>query len=252
MKSHSALLPERSATDRFDGAAKSGAEDRSARFRRKTMPVIRCLVAAASPETSGVLKRRLSELPWPKVLAESAGVLEIQGAIKFYEPEVLVLEIDDAGIDPLSETKAVRSAHPKLPVLICSSQTDAILASRLLRSGAQGYLLNEDWENIGRALALLKGGSRYVSERLMQEILQHLGDFEDTLEGAELLSDRELIVFQFLGMGHNPVRIAIELNVSTKTVATHQANIKRKMHLANNTALRASARRWISQRSEKL
>ena len=55
------------------------------------------------------------------------------------------------------------------------------------------------------------------------------------------LSDREQQVFQLLGCGYGPSQTAEELRVSVKTIESHLARIKRKLHIANARTLRQYA-----------
>ena len=53
----------------------------------------------------------------------------------------------------------------------------------------------------------------------------------------DLLTDRELEIFQFLGQG-KPVReIAKTLHLSTKTIEAHREHIKEKLNLASSSEL---------------
>jgi len=60
----------------------------------------------------------------------------------------------------------------------------------------------------------------------------------------EQLSNRELEVFQLLGLGHNTRQIADHLHVGFKTVQAYSARIKEKLKLANATELLRAAIRW--------
>jgi DNA-binding NarL/FixJ family response regulator len=53
----------------------------------------------------------------------------------------------------------------------------------------------------------------------------------------EVLSNRELEVFQLIGQGFGTRQIAGELNVSIKTVESYRANIKEKLNLRNAAEL---------------
>lgn len=213
---------------------------------------VHCLVASCDLTRAEELKRQMRAWRYPRVVAESTSALNLLQAIRSFQPQVVVLEIDGADIDPLAITKDVRCYHPELPVMISTAQHDAVLASRLLRSGAQGYLLRADWNREGaRALSMLAAGACFVSETIMQDILHHLGEFQDkeAVEGVDTLTDRELIVFQFIGLGHVNSQIARELHVTSRTIATHRANIKRKMRLHADAQLLASARQWVGERN---
>lgn len=213
---------------------------------------VRCLIAACDDLAGETLRRQFRHFRHPRVVAETTPANHLLPAIRSFQPQVLVLQIDHADIDPLAVTKNVRCYHPALPILISTGQRDAMLASRLLRSGAQGYLLLDDWADDGeRALSLLAAGACFVSETIMQQILHHLGEFQEdeSAGGVDALTDRELIVFQFIGLGHPVQQIARELHVTPRTVATHRNNIKRKMRLGSDADLVASAQNWVSQRN---
>ena len=64
----------------------------------------------------------------------------------------------------------------------------------------------------------------------------------------ELLSDRELEVFQLLGQGYDTRRIATVLNVNFKTVQSYCARIKEKLRLDSATALLRESIRWEESR----
>ena len=54
-----------------------------------------------------------------------------------------------------------------------------------------------------------------------------------------------LQVFELIGHGLPSSRIADRLNLSVKTIETHQANIKRKLHLKSAHELNQHAIRWV-------
>jgi DNA-binding CsgD family transcriptional regulator len=53
----------------------------------------------------------------------------------------------------------------------------------------------------------------------------------------ERLSDRELEIFGLIGQGHGTRQIAEQLQLSIKTVESHRAHIKEKLHLRNANEL---------------
>ena len=61
------------------------------------------------------------------------------------------------------------------------------------------------------------------------------------------LSDRELEIFSFIGRGLSVSELANELNVSVKTIETHQMRIKEKLALRSASELRQRARDWLAR-----
>jgi DNA-binding CsgD family transcriptional regulator len=61
------------------------------------------------------------------------------------------------------------------------------------------------------------------------------------------LSDRELEIFSFIGRGVSVSELANELNVSVKTIETHQMRMKEKLALHSAAELRQKAREWLAR-----
>jgi DNA-binding CsgD family transcriptional regulator len=62
-----------------------------------------------------------------------------------------------------------------------------------------------------------------------------------------ILSDRELEIFSFIGRGISVSELATELHVSVKTIETHQMRMKEKLALHSAAELRQKAREWLAK-----
>jgi DNA-binding NarL/FixJ family response regulator len=75
-------------------------------------------------------------------------------------------------------------------------------------------------------------GRTYVSNHVSEKILKLFsGRQVTTTSPLEMLTDREFEVFQLIGEGKATAEIATQLHMSTKTVAVHYANMRRKLKL---------------------
>lgn len=161
----------------------------------------------------------------------------------------IILDFQDYRIDPLQCIKQARFFSPGAWIIVISNLHDTALASRALRAGANAYLTQEEAASmLEAAMHRITAGDRFVSEEVMQEILQGM---VDTTSGenhlpVENLSDREMIVFQLLGSGKSFREIAEELDVSIKTIATHGGNIRRKLQSRDNVHLARMSRAWVA------
>ena len=66
---------------------------------------------------------------------------------------------------------------------------------------------------------------------------------------VEMLSDRELEVFQLIGQGYGTRKIAEMLHLSIKTIETYRAHIKFKLDLDNAAHLLQYAVQWVGSQS---
>jgi DNA-binding NarL/FixJ family response regulator len=90
-------------------------------------------------------------------------------------------------------------------------------------------------------------GKLYISEKVAEIMTTRAiaGRSTTPVSLAELLSDRELEVFQKLGNGIGTRQIATDLSVSIKTIEVYCARIKEKLNLTSATSLLREAVRWV-------
>ena len=61
---------------------------------------------------------------------------------------------------------------------------------------------------------------------------------------ADTLSERELQVFEAIGLGKNTHQIGETLHIDVSTVETYRSRIKEKLHLKDGSELLQTAIRW--------
>jgi DNA-binding NarL/FixJ family response regulator len=62
-----------------------------------------------------------------------------------------------------------------------------------------------------------------------------------------MLSDRQLEIFEMVGRGLDSHEIATRLDLSSKTIDAHKANIRQKLGLGSARELLMEAVRWIER-----
>ena len=77
--------------------------------------------------------------------------------------------------------------------------------------------------------------SRELKERLLNRLPPGAGGKLRSL--SELLSDRELEVFQLIGNGYGTTAIADRLHLSVKTIDSYREHLKQKLNLASSSDL---------------
>jgi len=165
------------------------------------------------------------------------------------KPDVAVVDISLEGRSGLELIKDLHYQHPQLPVLALSMHDELLYAERALRAGARGYVMKkESTKDLIAALRRVLEGNIHVSERLTSRLLQQVAKSEPlpTRSPVELLSDRELEVFERIGRGEGTREIADQLHLSIKTVSCYRQNIKTKLNLKTSTELVTHAIHWAA------
>ena len=188
-----------------------------------------------------VVRRGLREIlaeAFPGALfSEAASGDEVVGLVAKSQASVLVLDINMPGRSGLDVLRDVKSAYPRLPVVILSVQPEDQYAAPCLRAGAAAYIGKDSApEELAQAIRKILSGGRYVSAGFAEKLLAKLDEPADK-PLHELLSNREYEVMLMIASGVPLVDIASRLHVSVKTVSTYRTRILEKMQMNSNVEL---------------
>ena len=166
-----------------------------------------------------------------------------------HKPDLVLIGLRLTGADGIQLIKEFRSLNPAAPILALSEQADAFSAQRAFRAGARGYLSTEDAPELLRALDEISTGHPYVGASVLPLILSNFAGGAKSVGSSDInsLSNRELEIFSFIGRGLSVSELASELNVSVKTIETHQMRMKEKLALHSAAELRQKAREWLAR-----
>ena len=214
-----------------------------------TASPIRILVVDDHPIVRQGLDRLVAAEPDLLIVAEAAtadGALE---AIDEREVDFVILDIglkQGSGLDVIGQIRARRT---DLPILVLSMHQERFYAERVLRSGAQGYVMKQgDPSEIVPAIRRILSGDLYLSAGLADELVRRAVEGTDASRPpSEELSDRETEVVRLIGDGLSTREVAHELNLSVKTVESYRANVKRKLGLRSGSELARFAYDWTSR-----
>jgi DNA-binding NarL/FixJ family response regulator len=193
------------------------------------------------------LTNLINQQPDLAVCGEAESCPEAMKAILPLKPEVAIVDIalrDSSGIELI---KSLKQSCPNVAVLVLSMHEESHYAERALRAGARGYIMKrETSRKIIGAIRQVLQGKMYMSEDIATAMATQYvqGKTLGAQSPTELLSDRELEVFEMLGQGRGTRQIADLLRVSVKTVQAYCARIKEKLNLASATELLREAVRW--------
>jgi len=169
-------------------------------------------------------------------------------------PDLMVVDLLLKNSSGLELVKDVHARWPKLLILVVSMQDENYYAERALRAGACGYITKQQaTRNIVAALRRVLKGEIYLSEKLAKSVLARLAATpQATWDSiADSLTDRELQVFELVGIGLSTREIAERLHLDVKTIETYRTRIKEKLHLKDASELLQVAIRWNQDRAQE-
>ncbi|HTH66374.1 MAG TPA: response regulator transcription factor [Gemmatimonadales bacterium] len=199
--------------------------------------MIRVVIADDHPLVRAGLRQVLSDEPAIEVVGEAADGDETVAVLRATEPDVVLLDITMPGAPFPGLLRLLRSAFPRIEVLIVTMHGEDQFAVRALKEGAAGYLTKQQPpEEVISAIKQIAGGGRYLTAAVAERAAAALDGNAPRLP-HERVSRREYEVLCMIGLGKSVKQIATELGVSPKTVSTHRARLLRKMHLKTSAEL---------------
>ena len=218
----------------------------------RPLGAVRVLVADDHPLVRHGLMALIGAEPGFKVCAQADSEESALRAIKETRPDLAFIGLSNHRSSTLELVRRVHMLAPEVRVLVSSPHENASYAERALKAGAMAYICkSQTVQETVNALHKVRSGKIYLSEALSERLLDRVvagkNDAQDST--FELLSRRELQVFERYGQGMTTQQIAAQLHLSSKTVDTHRQRIKHKLDLSstNEVVLAAAQFLWQSR-----
>ena len=192
------------------------------------------------------LAQLIADSPDLEVCGEAGDMAEALKRIEEVKPDLAIIDLSLSGGSGLDLIEHIKARAPDILMLVASMHDENLYAERVLAAGARGYVNKQEAQDrIVHAIRQVLGGKVYLSERMTERLLSGMVDSGNEKRDIESLSNRELQVFELIGRGVSAGQIADQLNLSVKTIETHQAHIKKKLGLDSAHQLTQRAIRWV-------
>ncbi|MGZ0785683.1 DNA-binding response regulator [Pseudomonas sp. TKO26] len=178
-----------------------------------------------------------------RVVAETDNGLDALELVREHEPAVVILDIGIPKLDGLKVLSRIKALGMSTEVLVLTSQSVESFCRRCIQLGARGFVnKEEDLSNLVVAInAVLAGYTFYPS--LAQDVSIPTAQQQSESEQIGLLTDREMIVLQYLAQGYSNKAIGEKLFLSNKTVSTYKTRLLQKLGLGSQVSLAEFAKR---------
>lgn len=208
----------------------------------------RILIVDDHPLVRSGFAQLIGDCPDLEVCGEAGDMAEALAQIETTRPDLAIIDLSLAGGSGLDLIERIKSQDKDILMLVASMHDETLYAERVLAAGARGYINKQEaQDSIIRAIRQVLAGRVYLSQQMTDRLLSGMVDVGGEKRDIDSLSNRELQVFELIGQGVSTSRIADQLNLSTKTIETHQAHIKKKLGLSSAHQLTQRAIRWVME-----
>jgi DNA-binding NarL/FixJ family response regulator len=177
------------------------------------------------------LRLVLAREPGFEVIGEAAdGESGLQLVVEL-RPDVAVVDIEMPRLNGIELAARLRVECPDTKVLILSGAAEFPSVREALRAGVSGFLIKTGAaDELTRAIRAASAGEVYFCSQVSTVLAQvyRRGESADGTP-APNLSQREIDILRRIADGQSTKEIAFALELSTKTVETHRANLMSKL-----------------------
>lgn len=168
-----------------------------------------------------------------EVVGEAATGDEAVIQAEALQPDVVLMDIQMAGINGIEATRQIVHTSPHIGVIIVTMFEDDDSVFAAMRAGARGYILKgADQEEMLRVIVAVARGEAHFGAPIATRLM----GFFAAPRPPELfpeLTDREREVLALIAKGLSNPDIARRLVISDKTVRNHVSNIFSKLQVAD-------------------
>jgi len=198
------------------------------------------------------MRRLLEDNNELNIIAEATSGEEAVSVCRDESIHVVLMDINMPGMGGMEATKKIVQRDDSIKVIIVTMNEDEVLAQKLLKLGAAGYLTKGcKIAEIVHAIKEVMANRRYLTPEIAQQLALAGTRTEEEQSPFHDLSERELQVMMMVLDGRKTNEISDSLCLSPKTVSTYRHRLFSKLQIQTDVELtRLAIGHGIIQKSD--
>ncbi len=171
-----------------------------------------------------------------RIVAEAENADQGYAGFCEFRPDVSIIDLSLPGTGGIELIRRILARDPDAGMLVFSMYDDALFALRALDAGAKGYVTKSSAPSVlVDAVKQVANKKLFLSPDIMQQIaLRRISREQDPFAA---LTSREFEIFRLLTKGQSIAEIGVLLNLSQKSIANYQTQIKQKLGVTSIAGL---------------
>ncbi len=156
-------------------------------------------------------------------------------------PDVTLMDLQMPGLNGIDAIRRIRHDFPKAKIIVLTTYSGDVQASRAFKAGAAGYLLKSSLRTeLVSTIRDVHNGLRRIPPDIAASLTEYFA--------ADDLSAREIDVLRCVAAGHSNKIVADRLSISEDTVKGHMKSLMAKLQANDRThAVMIAMRRGFLQ-----
>ena len=166
------------------------------------------------------------------VVATLANGREMIDRLDEISADVILMDLNMPELGGLSATELILERRPETKILVLTMHDSPEYIASAMSHGAAGYVLKDvPVEEIHEAIHAVMAGANYLCTGAEGALAPERD------RAREQLTNREQTILLQLAKGKSNKEVALDLDISVRTVETHRKNIKRKLGISSTAGL---------------
>jgi DNA-binding NarL/FixJ family response regulator len=183
----------------------------------------RVLIADDHALVRAGIRALLEKVATVEVVAEAADGREALDLTGKHQPDVVLMDIAMPGLSGLEATRRFGKISPATHIIILSMHDSEEYVWQALRAGARGYLLKgASLAELELAIKVVAEDHIYLSPAISKSLIADYLRPASEHRAIGNLTPRQREILQMIAEGKSTKQIALDLNISVKTVDTHR------------------------------
>ena len=171
-----------------------------------------------------------------KVIEEASDGIECLEKLKNVRPDILLLDINMPNMNGIDVLKELKENNDPVKVLILTVHSEVEYLVKAVDIGANGYILKDSGSvELKQAINAVIDEGSYIQPNLIPALNSRLINRDMDKEKLESLTKREIEILTQVAGGMFNKEIAVNLNISERTVKNHISNIFKKIDASDRT-----------------
>ena len=153
-------------------------------------------------------------------------------------PDLIIMDITMPDVNGIEATEMILKDNPRIKIIALSMYANKRFVGEMLRAGAMGYVLKSYlFEELLRAIQTVSEERHYLSPQITNVLVEDYTSTANQPSGIDNLNEREARILQLLAEGQSTKGIALQLDISPKTVDACRRQVMEKLNLSSIAAL---------------
>ncbi|MBD8897317.1 response regulator transcription factor [Desulfovibrio desulfuricans] len=175
-----------------------------------------------------------------EVMAVAESGAKVVADAQKYAPDVVLLDMLMPDQPAVETVRQIKKVSPRSQIVMVTSHEGDEYVVPMMQAGAISYILKDIApEGLIQAIRKAAAGESMLSPRIAKALVTVVtrtqAEKAQEIQLHEDLTEREMEVLHCIAKGQSNMDIAMQLNISEKTVKSHVGNILSKLYLTGRT-----------------